>query len=51
VNTAIVVLATDVTITASYKGTTRNANLHVTNALGCSGAQAEERMTSMGRFS
>ena len=34
VNTAIVVQATDVTITASYNGTTRSAKLHVTNALG-----------------
>jgi hypothetical protein len=34
VNTAIVVVATNVTITGSYKGTTRSANLRVTNALG-----------------
>jgi hypothetical protein len=34
VNTAVVVMATNVTITASYKGTTRSANLRVTNALG-----------------
>jgi hypothetical protein len=34
VNTAIVLTATNVTITASYQGNTRNANLRVTNALG-----------------
>jgi hypothetical protein len=34
VNTAVVLMATNATITASYKGTTRNANLRVTNALG-----------------
>jgi len=34
VNTGIVLIATNVTITASYKGTTRSANLRVTNALG-----------------
>jgi hypothetical protein len=34
VNTGIVVFATNVTITASYKGTTRSADLRVTNALG-----------------
>jgi hypothetical protein len=34
VNTGIVLIATNVTITASYKGTTRSADLRVTNALG-----------------
>ena len=34
VNTAVVLTATNVTITASYKGTTRSATLRVTNALG-----------------
>jgi hypothetical protein len=34
VNTAIVLLATNATITATYKGTSRSATLRVTNALG-----------------
>ena len=34
VNTGVVVIATNVTITASYKGTTRSADLRVTNVLG-----------------
>jgi hypothetical protein len=34
VNTAIVLTAQNATITATYKGTSRSANLRVTNALG-----------------
>jgi hypothetical protein len=34
VDTAVVLMATNVTIAATYKGVTRNANLRVTNALG-----------------